>query len=143
MNPIGTAAASVTLTDQNGSGSANLTGQYAGPFSFQAQYNGGTGIFASLVAPVSVSTAHASNTQSGNVPATVIPGTLTDIQAIFSFTLSKGDLASGTGRFSVTPEPSTMVLLAVGSIGLLAFRRRRSGCFSLIQRTKVQRRGGF
>jgi hypothetical protein len=127
VNPIGTAAASVTVTDQNGSGSASVNGQYPGPFSFQAQYNGGAGVFASLVAPVSVATAHGSNTQSGSVPSTVIPATLTDIQAVFSFTLSKGDLASGTGRFSVVPEPGTIGMLAIGSIGLLACCRRRTG----------------
>jgi hypothetical protein len=126
VNPIGSAAASVTVTDQNGSGTASVSGQFPGPFSFQAQYNGGAGTFASLVAPVTVSSAHGSNTQSGSAPSTVIPGTLTSIQAIFSFTLSKGDLASGTGRFSVVPEPGTIGLMAVGSIGLLACCRRRA-----------------
>lgn len=125
VNPIGSASASVTVTDQNGSGAASLSGLYAGPFSFQAQYNSGAGVFASLVAPVNVSAAHGSNTQSGSAPSAVIPATLTNIQAIFSFTLSKGDLASGTGRFSVVPEPGSIGMLVVGSIGLLACCRRR------------------
>jgi len=127
INPIGTASASVTVTDQSGTGGASLTGQYAGPLSYQAQYNAGANIFGTLLSPATVLPAfpHGSNTQTGSIPNTVIPGAVTSIQGIFSFTLSANDLASGTGRFSVTPEPSTFVLLAMGALGGLGILRRR------------------
>lgn len=129
-DPVGTAGASVTVTDFNNSGSASLVGQYPGPFSFEALYNGAN-VFTSLDGPATVSSVGGSNTQTGNVLSTTIPGAVSSIQALFSFTLSAHDLGSGTGTFTVSPsppvpEPSTLGLLAIGSVVLLGVARRRS-----------------
>ncbi len=94
-NQLASASASVTVTDQNSNG-ASLTGLFPGPFSFQAQYNGGAGVFASLDSPA-VASANNSNTQNVSTPATVIPGAVNSIQSVFSFRLSAGDLGSGSG----------------------------------------------
>ncbi len=129
-NPIGTAAASVTVSDQNGSGAASLTGLFPGPFSFQAQYNSGAGVFASLDSPASTSFVHGSNTQTDNSGPTVIAGSVSNIQAVFSFTLSANDLGSGSGNFSIAsqpvPEPGTLGLFALGSMALAGLYRRRN-----------------
>lgn len=52
-----------------------------------------------------------------------IPGTVSNIQGGFSFSLTAGDIASGTSTFFVTPAPSAAALL--GLAGLAAIRRRR------------------
>jgi hypothetical protein len=131
-DPVGTAGASVTVSDFNASGSANLSGQFAGPFSFRALYNGSS-VFASLDGPAVVNplTPGGTTTVSANVPSTTIPGSVSSIQSVFSFTLSANDLGSGTGIFTVTPappvpEPGTFGLLALGSAVLLGVARRRS-----------------
>ncbi len=60
---------------------------------------------------------------SGTVPLQAIPGTVSNMQAGFQFSLSSGDQASGTSTFEIVPAPGTLALLGLG--GLFASRRRR------------------
>ena len=124
----GFATAAMTVTDNDGNG-GSATGTFPGGRSYQAQYNGGGSTFANLVLPI---TAPPTSSGSGNerfpaVGLASIPGTVTDIQSQFSFVLTPFDSASGTSRFSITPEPSSFVLALFGAIGSLWCVRRRFG----------------
>jgi MYXO-CTERM domain-containing protein len=116
-----TASASVTVTDFNSNG-ASLTGNYAGPLSFHALYNGGT-LFKALVGPDSTGPNGSSSVSDGPYIAN-IPGVVTSIESVFSFQLSAHDFGSGSGVFTI-PEPSSVCLAAVGAAGLAFFARRR------------------
>jgi hypothetical protein len=66
---------------------------------------------------------------SGNIlpqnQAITLPGpspVTTDLEIVFTFTLSPGDVATMNGRLEVVPEPATMVLLGLGA---LLMRRRK------------------
>jgi hypothetical protein len=121
INPNGTASAAMTVTSFDGGG-ATVTGNYAGPESFQALYNGAN-VFTSLIPGVATGP-NSSNSVSAGPVVGVVPGAISSIQSVFSFTLSANDLASGTGRFSV-PEPGTFVLLGLGMVALLAAARAK------------------
>jgi hypothetical protein len=54
-----------------------------------------------------------------------IAGSVSSIQAKFAFMLSAGDSASGSGTFTVIPEPGTAVMLLCALAALAASRRRR------------------
>jgi hypothetical protein len=122
-NPLGYASAGVTVTDNDSDG-ATVTGAFNGK-AYQAIYNGGTA-WANLVAPV---TAVADDTATLNdrAPAAgrvVIPATLTSIQSVFKFKLTKTDSASGTSRFDViVPEPVSLLLI-LAALPLVRSRRR-------------------
>jgi hypothetical protein len=124
-NAKGFASAGVTLTDGNplpGNGaSLSLTKNHTGLY--QATYNAGT-TFAELLGPLSIPS-KGSISDNANSGTQVIAGTVTDIQASYSFTLSANDLASGTSQFQVVPEPSVVALLVFGLIGLALGCRRR------------------
>jgi hypothetical protein len=121
----GFASAGVTLTDGNplpGNGaSLSLTKNHTGLY--QATYNGGT-TFAELLGPLSIATkgSVSASTDSG---LQAIGGTVTDIQASYSFMLSANDRASGTSQFEVVPEPSVFALILVGVTCLILGRHRR------------------
>jgi uncharacterized protein (TIGR03382 family) len=121
----GNASAGVTVTDGNGGG-ATFLGAYPGNFAYRAQYNGlvpagtdfGYLISGPVAAPVS-----GTGLASGSIPATAIPGTVSSASTQFMFSLTAGDLASGTSVFNIVPGPGAGALLALG--GLAAMRRRR------------------
>lgn len=119
---IGSASGGVTVTDTSGNG-ATLVGNYAGnTLSYQAEYNNGI-VFANLVGNAAAPGVTA--TQSGSLSNVPIGPPVFNIQSKFSFVLSPNDVGSGTGNFSITPEPSSICLAAVGAAGLAFFARRR------------------
>jgi hypothetical protein len=125
-SPLAYATAAVTVTDNDANG-ATLTGVYTGSKAYRASYNAAPVDWAYLVDPVTVAPDF-SGIGMQRQPATgrlVIPATLTSIQSEFDFWLSANDQASGTSRFDVVPEPATLVLLALGGMGVLIGRRRK------------------
>lgn len=125
-NAMGTASAAVSVTDLGGDG-ATLTPSGLG--AFQAQYNGlapfGTP-FADLIGAPVVAPAFSTVTVSDEFPGggglvPIVPA-LDDISARWNFTMSPGDLASGTGVFTVVPAPAGLAVLGVAGLG---FGRRR------------------
>jgi hypothetical protein len=125
-NPRAVASASITLT--SGTNPASATGQYSGEKAYTAIYNGTTN-WAYLVDTVTVGPDD-SNTGKGRRPELpavdeVIPASVSSIQAAYSFKLTKGDEASGTSRFALTPEPATLGLMGLGLATMLLRRRAR------------------
>jgi len=123
VNPIGNATATVTLTDTSTNG-ASFTPVAPNTGAFLPIYNGST-VFFPLIGPQSISSGGAvtATESTGDQP---IAGAVSSIQARFNFTLSAMDVASGSGRFEVVPEPSTIFLLgAAAVVGVAAARRRR------------------
>jgi hypothetical protein len=126
----GRASASLSVTDLTGDG-ANVSplGQ---PGVYLSQYNGvvpgGTTFHDLLTAGVSTALPGGSQTTSEDFPGggafAPIGVPVTDINSRFRFSLSAGDLASGTSIFRVQaiPTPGALALLGLG--GLAAGRRR-------------------
>jgi MYXO-CTERM domain-containing protein len=121
-NPTGAASAGVTLTEAGGNPPATLVGLTGDLGSaYAAYYNVPPGtVFAEFVSSLMTDT---TTSASGNTGGWVtIPGTVSNMQAQYSFTLSGGDLASGTSNFLIVPEPAGLAMLALGAVALL--RRR-------------------
>jgi len=130
-NAQGAASASFTVTDFANSGGASLNGQTGtgNAFGYLAQYNGFAGTQTGSTFAESIPTLNApaggTNTLSNNTPGVgyqAIAGSIGSISSAVKFTLSRFDLASGTTSFVVVPEPSSLLLIALG--GLFATRRR-------------------
>jgi len=124
-NPTGFATASLTVTDNDGNG-ATAAGLFAGSKVYQATLNGATpfaNLVSTVVAPIDDSAT--SQERHPGVGSVLIPGIVNTISASYSFTLTANDSASGTSRFNVVPEPSTVALALIGSAALVACWRRR------------------
>lgn len=116
--PLGQASAGTTVTDVDGDG-ASLTSTTK---LYNAYYNGFlannfTGLVGNSSA-VSNQTAVA-NESFGFAPIGV---PVSDMSAKWEFDLSANDIASGTSRYEVVPEPAT---LAVFGLAALALKKRR------------------
>lgn len=122
----GRASAAYSLSDLNGNGAA-LSGTASGGVGYLAQYNGfvpGGTTFAGLISGLSVATPFGSDSTSEAEPSSgfaLIGDPISDMSVRAAFSLSAGDLASGTTTFVVVPEPTTCLLLCGG---LLLIRRR-------------------
>jgi hypothetical protein len=123
LNPEAYASAGITLTDRNQDG-ASITGLYSGK-AYQALYNGAS-VYANLVSSFTAGV-RKTVTLSENRPLTgdteIITDTLFSIDSSFHFMLSARDSAAGTSYFEVVPEPTTICLLAIGSLTLI--RRKK------------------
>lgn len=121
----GFASAGVTLTDRDslpGNG-ASLALTKTNTGLYQATYNSGT-TFSELLGALSIASKGTISANANSGFQTIV-GTVTDIQASYSFTLSKNDSASGTSQFEVVPEPSVFAMMIFGLISLVLARRRR------------------
>lgn len=127
-NAAGLASAEVSLTD---SAFSDAGAEFAanGAGAYTALYNGGGTVFGDLFAspitanrntgPATVTVGEAT----GGGVFSAIPGSVSDIQAEWNFSLSAFDLAAGTSTFIVTPTPAGAALIGLG--GLACLRRRR------------------
>ena len=121
-NSVGRATAAVSVTDLTGDG-ATFTPWAGG--AYRSYYNGGANNFQNLVDSPIVAGPFSSASSSDTFPAIGyqnIGTTLTDIESEWQFTLSAGDLASGTSEFEVIPAPASV---ALGLTALVGLRRRR------------------
>ncbi len=126
-NPEGRASAGFTLTDGVDEDGATLSPLNGDPGSYKAQYNGfvpsGT-TFTHLI-PQMVADPMGTTSLSQEYPGgglyEPIGSPVSDMSTQVSFLLSANDMASGSSVFEVIPEPSGLLLLAVG----LALVRRR------------------
>ncbi|MEO1584777.1 MAG: PEP-CTERM sorting domain-containing protein [Planctomycetota bacterium] len=122
-NAQAVASAAVTLQDFNGDGVVFTPGSQG---AYNAFFNNGTSLFTDLFPSGSQLTGAGFSNPSfaadsgGFVPAGI---DISSISAAWDFTLSAGDLATGSSVFEVIPAPSTAALLGLG--GLAAARRRR------------------
>lgn len=123
VNPLAYASAGITLTgDADG---ARITGLLADGMCYQARYNGSS-VYENLL-PGFDAGSDMTLTQSQRRPTATydnISGTVSSMQTEFNFVLSALDQASGTSRFEVIPEPTSMSLLALGALSLLRRKRR-------------------
>ena len=107
---------------------ASVTGQYAGGMTYQAIYNSGPSVVWTEILGSFSAGVNDSAVALDRKPASgreVIPATVSSVRAEFSFKLSANDLAAGTSRFDVIPEPVTISLVALGGLALAGVRRRR------------------
>jgi hypothetical protein len=127
-----TGSASAAFSANDDSGDGLVTVSHAGSFLnnalYVARYNNvalpldGTDFGGGLL--VSGPYSHPAVTgDAGSVPNQVIPGTISNMQAGFQFTVTPGDFVSGTSTFTVVPAPGAVGLL--GLAGLIVSRRRR------------------
>lgn len=130
INPAhGTATAGITVTDITGDGAA-ATGAFDGKM-YRAYCGPASGMmtFASLIGGPVTAPMYESRDRSETTDPLWQPisGPVNQIQSQFSFHLTGGDSASGTSHFQVepVPEPSSVLALLCGSIGLVGFIKRR------------------
>jgi hypothetical protein len=128
-NAEAAAGASVTLTQGAGStAGGSIAGLFPNNKVYQARYSTNDisntkTVFGSLVPSMSFSNGLGLSASEG-LPATgtvSLGTTVYMMESEFKFTLSAGDQASGTSAFVITPEPASMMLLA---LGVCLLRRR-------------------
>ncbi len=128
----GLATGTLVADDRNGNGvTISPLGIFPGNGMYVAKYNN-SGLpfqdldgltFASLFRTGPYSNPVGLNLNDGTGPFQPIPGLVSNIQGGFSFSLTAGDIASGTSTFFVTPAPGAAALF--GLAGLAVSRRRR------------------
>lgn len=123
----GRCSAGMSVTD-TGSDGASITGLEPGGGSYRAQYNGIPGTAFAQLLPSIIAGPGSSNSAAASSPGgglfSPIADPVSDISAEFHFTLSTGDLASGTSHWEVVPGPSVVGVMLLGVAGLV--RRRRA-----------------
>jgi len=126
-NASGRSSAAFTLTDGIDEDGATLTPLSGAPGSYLAQYNGFvpdgttfTQLIPQMVADPMGTTSLSQEFPGGGLFAP-IADPVSDMSTQVSFLLTPNDLASGTSVFDIIPEPSALLLLAVG----LGLARRR------------------
>jgi hypothetical protein len=122
-NATAYAVASATVTDQDNSGFAKLSGkipQSWGASACQAFYNGNTS-WADFIYSMTVFSAGAQSVAEEGRPAPTpsnvrapVPGQVSSIAMKWDFSLTSNDRAFGSSTFSVVPEPAAAVLLLAG-----------------------------
>jgi hypothetical protein len=113
-NPPASSSAELTITDIGSDGvSVSVVSPNNGLF--KALYNGSS-VFTEQLGNTSIS--GGSTTVMEDLSST-IAGSVSSIQAVWTFELSANDQASGIGTFVVVPEPSTLLLVSFAVCGLL------------------------
>ena len=122
----------LTVTDANASGSATVSTLSGTPY-YSGQIDGST-VLTLFEDPYSLTATPAGNSNSDNtndgLPFTIPSGPANStIGIVVEFTLSAGDIASGTNFFRVEaiPEPTTLALFGTALAGMF-MRRRRAYC---------------
>jgi hypothetical protein len=125
-NAQGQASSAFTVTDTNNNG-ATLTGTNGDGNGYNTFYNGYlSNLFVGQIPSVTVPAGTSSKSDSANYPAAgyaAVGADVSDMSAQVKFSLTAKDLASGTTQYEIVPEPSALVLLALG--GLSMIRRRK------------------
>jgi uncharacterized protein (TIGR03382 family) len=132
VGATGLATGTLVGDDRNGNGVVlSPLGNFPGNAVYVAKYNN-SGLpfqdldgltFAGLFVTGPYAAPIGFNVADGTPGFLPIAGAVSNIQSGFDFSLTAGDIASGTSTFFVTPAPGTAALL--GMAGLVAVRRRR------------------
>lgn len=120
-NPAASSEAEVTLTDNNANGAATIETVGGNGGLYRAIYNGSSQ-YSTHLGDSSISGGSVTFSDATSGP---IAGNVSSIRSRFDFKLSAGDFASGTGTFTVIPEPATFGLLACCCVALATANLRR------------------